>query len=181
LKGLVRTLDTRKSYLDADPSGSSREMSGTSQSSYHTTLRSSTSTKRGSHSQRSQSRASADSSAATSWSSNHELGPRDPWTNAHTGFGAAQFTPINGNVAYTHEGGDSRLLHIGAHFHDVVDGGTRTVISTPEWHMDPRYQSPGQPVAYNMAPMERFQQQTLGEEPYGYGYMNVEGESSVHE
>lgn len=90
-----------------------------------------------------------------------------------------QFGVANSVIGYTRDGTDTRLLHIGAQFYEVVTGGIQTAMATSEAQTDPRYQALAEPTAYNMTSMERYQYQSLHEEPYGY--MPVAGESLVAE
>jgi hypothetical protein len=63
---------------------------------------------------------------------------------------------------------DASFLHVGAQFYGVVDTGTQadmgssTVATRSPYHLSP------QVTTSNLAPMERYQQQTITEEPFGY-------------
>lgn len=76
-------------------------------------------------------------------------------------------------MAYMYQSTDPHLLHIGAQFNDVVVGGTQMVVMQADWNADPRYQTQSYSMASDLAPMDRYRQETFNDGPYTY--MKVHG------
>jgi hypothetical protein len=158
---LCALIDTRKSNVDTNGSSSTAEAVDASQMSSQFAHTSAPTTKRGSHSQPSRSRTSADSSAATSWSPHDNPFSQSPSTERY---------PRTDNIrgaAHPHQVAAPYLLHIGAQFYEVVNGRTHGVKSHLGWNIDYPYQVQPQWAASNMAPIDRYQRQTIRDEPYG--------------
>ena len=162
----------------ADRRNSSTESSASSRMSFLSTLHSSVNINSGLSTR--DSRLQVSLSSATSWTSHNPPDPHAPYTIAglRNENASAQVGTAGGYIEHTDQGAGTYLLHVGAQFYEAADGGTQSAKGHSVLNPDHSYQIQHQWIAYNMAPMDRYQQQIIRDEPYGYGYITVSEESS---